>query len=326
MHTNIVVVQDGKPLDPCSAEDARKMIAEGKITKTAKIWRAPWKNWVSAEELFPNDFGLTGDLFANMRERGETHHQAADDIYSRVLKAVPSAALEELLRRTKERQEGSRALGTEVRIGAKNKEELVQKNIREAVREGAVDLTSLETLIQEYEESGKQRIFLYTLPKAHATALAYENVKKSIFGTQAAAVRFPIFHSLPAEPEASSFRPYRAEDAAVKVLGFTTKHSEGWLLRIDASVHTEERLSQNETDSGIRAVTYAPQVIDAVCVVRFWTSLNLRSSAAELRCKIKRSEPPRLSVGKVRCSVSVSGLERIPPRASVHKNHEAPAL
>lgn len=271
------------------------MIRRGEITKNAKIWRPPWNSWLPISKVFPQEFGLTSDLFAEMEKRGEFPHQPGEDIYSRILRVVPSVHLEGLLRKSKETTDKSRA---DVRITSKNKESLVQQNVRQAVHSGALEQSALESLIQEYEESGKQRIFLHKLRSGERTSdLEFAAVGTRLFGNRFEHVTFPIFHALPQEPEVSSFRRYQFEDSALKVFGFTAKYSEGWLLRVDASVQMDERISPTEpTNSEIRSVTYAPQLVDAVSVVRYWSfnhllevripNLKTRASALALRAAV----------------------------------------
>ena len=273
---DFVVVQNGKALEPCSADQIRVLIRAKTVTKEAKVWRAGWKNWVPAQNVFPVEFGLTGNLFQKMEERGEVAHRPEENIYERVLKVVPTAQLEDLLRTTKAQTATDDSDKAPVKITSKNKEELVNQNIREAVRGGAVNEGDLETLLQEIEESGKQRIFLYKLRSAStAPELEYDAVLTRLFGSNASSITFPIFHALPAEPEVSSFRRYRSSDAALKAVGYKPKYSEGWLLRLDTRIQTEERLSEDNVDLPIRSVTYGPRLVDAVCVVRYWSYLGL---------------------------------------------------
>jgi hypothetical protein len=267
------IVQNGKAMNPSSTDEVLEMIRHGEITKNAKIWRPPWETWSTASEVFPQAFGLSGDLFEEMEKHGEFPHQPVEDIYARVFRVVPIPHLEELLRKSKETPG---VPGADVRIGSKNKEELVQMNIRGAVHSGALNQAALETLVQEYEESGKQRIFIRTLRSAtSASDLDFTAVGKRLFGKGFEQMAFPKFHWLPKEPEISSFRPYKSTDLAVKGLGFTSKYSEGWILRIDASLQVDESITSSEPESTIRSKILAPKLVDAVCVVRYWSELRL---------------------------------------------------
>jgi hypothetical protein len=231
-----------------------------------------------------------------MEARGEFPHRDSEDIYSRILRAIPIAPIKQLLRIAKEGRGGDLS---DIRITSANKEMLVQKNVRSAVTVGALEPDRLEGLIQEYEESGNQRIFLYSLgKKENASNMAFPAVFARLFrGKKPGQIDFPIFHFLPHEPAVSSFREYRSEGAEVQPLGFTPRYSEGWLLRLDASAEIDEPISRQELESGIRAVTYAPQLRNAVCVVRYWSGAHLleirvpnlakRPASLDLRDKIK---------------------------------------
>lgn len=268
---DFVLVQQGKALGPYSTERVESGIASGEITKTARIWRPPWTEWVSIVELFPVQFGLTGNLFAEMDKKGEIRHKPKEDILERVHREIPSARVEDLLRQAK----GKAPEEAQVRITSKNKEELVYQNLREAMSQGYVQKSSVESLIQELEETGGQRLFLYRLKPgidAGRLTLTYEGVAEQLLGRRWRDIEFPVFHRLPSEPQISNFREYKAkENNEQHKLTFAPSFADGWILRIDASVRSEERFK--ETVDGKRVFTthtYIPMLQDAVCVIRYW--------------------------------------------------------
>jgi hypothetical protein len=275
---DFVLVQNGKALGPYAIKAIKERIALGEITKAARIWRPPWNEWAPITEVFPLEFGSTADLFAEMDLRGEIRHKPTEDIFERVTRIIPTANIQALLRAVKEHGGDSAA---EIRLTSKNKDELVNNNLREALNLGLVAKSQLESLIQEHEETGGQRIFLYRLQSDHLSKIdpSFDQVGQRLFGKKWDKIEFPIFHQLPEEPEASSFRKYTPQIPKSVRPTFTEAFGSGWILRIDASVRREERLEAETSDverpAGIVTHTYLPTLQDAVCVIRYWSMPGL---------------------------------------------------
>lgn len=270
---DFVLVQHGKALGPYSTQKVETGIASGEITKTARIWRPPWTEWVSITELFPIQFGLTANLFAEMESKGEMRHKPEEDIFERVHREVPTPRIEQLLRQAKQVAPNA----SEVRVTSKNKEELVYQNLRDAIRQGHIQKSTVESLVQELEETGGQRIFLFRLkPDVDPVrlGLTFEGTAERLLGKNWCSVEFPVFHHLPAEPQISSFREYAVANTADGTRpAFAPAFASGWVLRIDACVRSEERLKATPgIKSSIFTHTYVPKLQDAVCVVRYWTT------------------------------------------------------
>ncbi|MEO5957990.1 MAG: hypothetical protein ABIZ49_11830, partial [Opitutaceae bacterium] len=132
-------------------------IRTGEISSSARMWRPPWNDWVAVKNVFPTECGLTADFIAEMEARGEIHHKAEPDLFEKVHARVPTAQIEEILRQAKALPDNP----LEVRVTARNKDELVYQNLRTAVDKGYVSRESVEKLVQELTETGGQRIFLY---------------------------------------------------------------------------------------------------------------------------------------------------------------------
>ena len=273
---DFVLVNKGKAVGPFSAERIRAAITSGEITRNAKIWRPPWTDWVEAETVFPTEFGLTADFVAEMEERGEIRHGAEEDLFERVQRQVPSSQIEEILRKAKAAPENPR----DVLITSRNKQELVYRNLQQAISNGYVAKEAVEKLVQEISETGGQRIFLYRLKehvKTQNLRVSLDNVGTELLGSNWAQISFPVYHNLPATPQVSSLRSYALEaNRRENPYGFDAPRADGWILTIDASAKVEERIDGNSaSNSNISVHTYAAKLEDAVVVIRYWEKLHL---------------------------------------------------
>jgi hypothetical protein len=271
---DFVLVQNGKAMGPLPAAKIRVGITSGEITKNAKIWRAPWNEWTKITNVFPIEFGLTADFVTKMEERGEIRHRPEQDLFERVAKQVPSGQIEEILRNAKSKLEDP----LDIRVTARNKQELVYTNLRQALSKGHVAKETIEELIREATETGGQRIFLYRARrhlKSVSLGLSLHEVGVTLMGNDWTQTRGPQFHDLPPSPQISWLRAYEpASGGRSNPLGFNHKLAGGWILSIDATVRIDERIGGG-VDGNITTHTYAPKLEAAVVILRYWEKLGL---------------------------------------------------
>jgi hypothetical protein len=111
----------------------------------------------------------------------------------------------------------------DVRITAEKKEDLVRRNLREAITSNAVSISEVFDLIRDAEENGNQHIFYYRPEtKKLAAALALENVARQLWGTrkESTVAGFP---NLTLIPDSFSYSDLRVPGS---------KKPNDWLLKI----------------------------------------------------------------------------------------------
>jgi hypothetical protein len=127
-----------------------------------------------------------------------------------------SDQIKELLRKRKGNEN--------VRLSAESKEDLVHRNLREAISAKAMDIDEVFDLIRLAEENGNQHIFYYR-PKTRriAEALSYESVARQLWGStwEKRLAEFPSIRLKPNDYRYSDFRilPKKPKDWILKIYG-----------------------------------------------------------------------------------------------------------
>src|ERR1035438_5397775 len=120
-----------------------------------------------------------------------THQRDLDEALSLVERLCTADQVRGLLR-TKKGDDN-------VRISAEDKEELVRKNLRNAVESKAIEIDKVYGLIQDSEENGNQHIFYYRASQKLAEALTFDHVAKQLWGASwsKAVAEFPSIRLKP---------------------------------------------------------------------------------------------------------------------------------
>lgn len=99
-----------------------------------------------------------------------------DELFRLVELLCTTDQIKRLLRLGKEREE-------DVRITAEKKTDLVQRNLKEALSAGAVNLEQIYSMVRTAEENGNQHIFYFKpRSKSYADTLTLENVARQLWG------------------------------------------------------------------------------------------------------------------------------------------------
>src|SRR5205085_9276660 len=113
-----------------------------------------------------------------------------------------------------------------VRISAETKDDLVGRNLREAVEAKAINLEAVFDLIRSGEENGNQHIFCYK-PKSLsiANALTFESIARQLWKKDWEQIveGFPAIKLKPNDYQYSDFRPHptKQNDWILKIYGHT---------------------------------------------------------------------------------------------------------
>jgi hypothetical protein len=113
-----------------------------------------------------------------------------------------------------------------VRITAEKKDELVDRNLRQAVEAKAIEVEKVFDLIRSSEENGNQHIFYYK-PKSKAIAdvLTFESIAKQLWGAKwkDTVDAFPAIRLKPNDYQYSDFRQHltKPKDWILKIYGHT---------------------------------------------------------------------------------------------------------
>jgi hypothetical protein len=111
-----------------------------------------------------------------------------------------------------------------VRITAESKEDLIHRNLRDAVAARAIDVGEVYDLIRLAEETGNQHIFYYR-PKTKrlAEALTYEFVARQLWGSawEKKVAEFPSIRLKPNDYRYADFRQFskKPKDWILKIYG-----------------------------------------------------------------------------------------------------------
>ena len=110
-----------------------------------------------------------------------------------------------------------------VRLSAPRKEDLIQKNLRDALTSGAVPMTDVFRLIQDSEENGDQHISYWRIPPKLREMLEFEPVAMRLFGEKwkQTVSKFPSLTLKPESYVVSDFRSVAGKplDWVLKIYG-----------------------------------------------------------------------------------------------------------
>jgi hypothetical protein len=115
----------------------------------------------------------------------------------------------------------------EVRITGENKDQIVDRNLREAIDNRTIDIDQVFDLIRDAEENGNQHILYYQAKtRAIGEALAFDNLAPRFFGANWAdklESDFPQIKLKPNDFKISDFRrlPKKPKDWILKIYGQT---------------------------------------------------------------------------------------------------------
>jgi hypothetical protein len=148
-----------------------------------------------------------------------THQKDLDEALSLVEQLCTADQVRGLLR-TKKGDDN-------VRISAEDKEELVRKNLRNAVESKVIEIDKVYGLIQDSEENGNQHIFYYRASQKLAEALTFDHVARQIWGASwnKVVAEFPSIRLKPDDYKISDFRLFSArkpKDWILKIYGQKT--------------------------------------------------------------------------------------------------------
>ncbi len=145
-------------------------------------------------------------------------YKELEDALSLIKNLCTAQQIQDLLR-TRKGQEN-------VRITAENKDELVDRNLRQAVESGAIEIEKVFDLIRSSEENGNQHIFYYK-PKSRAIAdaLTFESIAKQLWRAnwKETVDNFPAIRLKPNDYQYSDFRQHatKPKDWILKIYGHT---------------------------------------------------------------------------------------------------------
>lgn len=143
------------------------------------------------------------------------------DVYSLVETMCTAEQIQVLLRLRK---------GAEgVRITAENKEDLVRRNLRDAVDAKAIAEAQVFDLIRGAEENGAQHIFYYRCPKTYGSKLSLQLAAQNLWGKNwADRMQFPRHQLEENDYVWADARPWNPEkkprDWVIKVYGDETHY------------------------------------------------------------------------------------------------------
>ena len=115
-----------------------------------------------------------------------------------------------------------------VRISGENKGQIVERNLREAVEQRAIDIERVFDLIRDAEENGNQHILYYKVrSRAIADALAFEKFAPRFIGANWVTKLendYPQIRLIPNDFKVSDFRqlPKKPKDWILKIYGQVT--------------------------------------------------------------------------------------------------------
>jgi len=126
-----------------------------------------------------------------------------------------------------------------VRITGENKDQIVDRNLRQAIDDRVIDIEKVFDLIRDAEENGNQHIFYYKVKsRAIAEALAFQNLVPRFFGaTWATKLEndFPQIRLKPNDFKISDFRQL-------------AKRPKDWLLKIYGEITVERSTDEQEME------------------------------------------------------------------------------
>ena len=148
-------------------------------------------------------------------------------------------ALVEDLATTEQIQDLLRTRRESVRITGENKEQIVHRNLREALENRAIDIERVFDLIRDAEENGNEHIFFYKVKsRAIADALAFEKIAPRMFGPNWEKRLEDDFPQIKLKPEGFKISDFRR-------LG---KKPNDWILKIYGQTTIEKSTTEEEPE------------------------------------------------------------------------------
>jgi hypothetical protein len=146
-------------------------------------------------------------------------YKELEDALSLVKKLCTTEQIQDLLRTRKGHEN--------VRITAEKKDDLVDRNLREAVENRAIKVEEVFELIRAAEENGNQHIYYYKpKSKAIADAITFESIAERLWkrNWKETVEGFPAIRLLPNTFQYSDYRrhPTKPKDWILKIYGHTT--------------------------------------------------------------------------------------------------------
>jgi hypothetical protein len=158
----------------------------------------------------------------------------------------------------------------DVRVSAKNYEEVVETNLRQAIAEGYVTKDELYGLLREAEENGRQHIFFYRAKEDVAYYKDPEAVASKKWG-KAWREQFPQFEFLPRDWVAADFRPTKSGESV-------DAPSEDWILKVYALGFREHEIERHTSTNDGKKITVIKREQEeqrAVLLCRYRSKLKL---------------------------------------------------
>jgi hypothetical protein len=161
-----------------------------------------------------------------------------------------------------------------IRITAETKEDLVSRNLRQALEAKAIEVGAVFDLIRDAEENGNQHIFYYK-PKARniADALTYEIVAQRLWGEpwKNVVAEFPSIRLKPNDYKFSDLRP-------------SSKKPKDWILKVyGENLITRATGKVEQRGANVYWREYIEEQLRVVLVVR-WNNPDL------LELRVQRNE------------------------------------
>src|SRR5438067_6794850 len=127
----------------------------------------------------------------------------------------------------------------EVRISGENKDQIVDRNLKEAIESRAIDVEKVFDLIRDAEENGNQHIFYYKAKsRAIANALAFDELAPRFFGAnweKKLQDDFPQIKLKPNDFKLSDFRKHKTK-------------ARDWILKIYGQITVEKQTNEEEPE------------------------------------------------------------------------------
>jgi len=157
------------------------------------------------------------------------NYKEVDETLSLVKEFATTEQIQNLLRTRK----------GEVRITGENKDQIVDRNLREAIDNRTIDIDKVFDLIRDAEENGNQHIFYYKAKsKAIADALGFEKIAPRFFGSnweKKLEEDFPQIKLKPNDFKVSDFRRLKTKP-------------KDWILKIYGQIIVEKPTNEQEPE------------------------------------------------------------------------------
>jgi hypothetical protein len=157
------------------------------------------------------------------------NYKEVDETLALVKDFATTEQIQNLLRTRKE----------SVRITGENKDQIVDRNLREAIEKRVIDIENVFDLIRDAEENGNQHVFYFKAKsRAIAEALAFEKVVPRLFGPnweKKLEDEFPQIKLKPNDFKVSDFRQHK-------------KKPKDWIYKIYGQLTVEKQTNEEERE------------------------------------------------------------------------------